>query len=170
MKFKLLRYSLLALLFFLNNPVLAEDPRYQIELMVFSQTLPNTEVFEQTISQIAWPSDLTELSAYKIADATALADSYAAMAKDPVYRPMLHISWIQAGQGAPVHIQSGDGKLNGYVQLQQGSGLQLRVDLEFAANQGELIYHLTEKRSVKLNEDYYLDHPLFGLVATIKLL
>ncbi len=154
------------------SPALAENGAYQIELIVFSQAMPNTEVFDQTTSQINWPSDLTELSAYKKAETTTLDDSYAAIAKDSAYKPILHVAWIQpgaAGMSAPVHIQDSDGKLNGYIQIQQGQGLQLLVDLERTASSGEgvVIYRLSEKRSIKLNDIYYLDHPKFGVIVKV---
>jgi hypothetical protein len=79
---------------------------------------------------------------------------------------------IEGGLNAPVHIHSADGKLNGYVQMQQGQGLQMMVDLEFTPNLDSdtgksVVYRLNEKRSIKLNEVYYLDHPKFGVVAKI---
>jgi hypothetical protein len=43
----------------------------------------------------------------------------------------------------------------------------MMVDLELASNPGEIIYRLTEKRSIKLNEVYYLDHPKFAVIAKI---
>jgi hypothetical protein len=43
----------------------AESAKYQIELLVFSQGLPTTQVFEQTESRIKWPTALAELSAYQ---------------------------------------------------------------------------------------------------------
>ena len=168
---KIMAYSLAAMLF--CSPALAENSAYQIELIIFSQAMPNTEVFEQTTSEISWPSGLTELSAYKKPDATTLDDSYAALAKDSAYRPIMHVAWVQpvaaGGLSAPVHIQDPDGKLNGYLQMQQGQGLQLAVDLELTANSGDgsVIYRLNEKRSIKLNDVYYLDHPKFGVVVKV---
>jgi hypothetical protein len=166
---RIVAYSLATMLF--GSPALAENSAYQIELIIFSQAMPNTEVFEQTASEISWPSDLTELSAYKKPEATTLDDSYAAIARDSAYRPIMHVAWIQPGGGmsAPVHIQDSDGKLNGYVQVQQGQGLQLLVDLECTANSGDstVIYRLNEKRSIKLNDVYYLDHPKFGVIVKV---
>ncbi len=173
---KIMACSLSAVMGFFSSPLLAEGGAYQIELIVFSQTMPNTEVFEQTASQIKWASPLTELSAYKKPDNTTLDDSYAALAKDSAYRPILHVAWIQPVGGgepsAPVHIQSTDGKLNGYVQMQHDQGLQMTVDLELGANPDSglgrtVIYRLNEQRSIKVNEVYYLDHPKFGLIAKI---
>lgn len=170
---KMLKMAVFGIVIMLDlfvSPVLAEGA-YQIELIVFSQSMPNTEVFDQVDSQINWPTDLTELSAYNKPDNTMLDDSYAALSKDPTYRPVLHAAWIQQAGNASVHIQSSDGKLNGYVRMQQEQGLQMTVDLEFASKEDgygkAVVYRLNEKRSIKLNEVYYLDHPKFGGVAKI---
>lgn len=159
---------------FFSTPLLAESGAYQIELIIFSQAMPTTEVFDQSTQPTQLPPDLTELAAYKKPDATTLDDSYKALSKDPAYKPILHVAWIQptvgeGGLSAPVHIQGAEGKLNGYVQMQQGQGLQMMVDLELTANSAgkTLIYRLNEKRPIKLNEVYYLDHPKFGVVAKI---
>jgi len=165
---KMMVYSLAAMLF--CSPALAESGAYQIEVIVFSQAMPNTEAFEQTVSKIQWPSGLTELSAYKKPDSTTLDDSYAALSKDSTYRPMLHIAWIQPAGSGPVRIQGADGKLNGYLQVQHEQNLQMTVDLEFSASRndnsgGAIIYRLNEKRPIKLNEVYYFDHPKFGVIA-----
>lgn len=167
---KILACSLVAMLGFFSSPVLAEGGAYQIELIVFTQSMPTTEVFEQAI-QTTQPPDLTELSAYKKPDTTTLDDSYKVVSKDPAYKPILHVAWIQpvvgeGGLSAPVHIQGAEGKLNGYVQMQQGQGLQMMVDLELTVD-GLVVYRLNEKRPIKLNEVYYLDHPKFGVVAKI---
>jgi len=173
---KIMVYSLAAMLGLFCSPLLAEGGAYQIELIVFSQAMPNTEVFEQTAQSTQWPSDLTELSAYKKPEITTLDDSYAALSKDATYQPILHVAWVQpvgeGGLNAPVHIQSADGKLNGYLLMQQGQGLQMTVDLELTSNSSDgsgkgVVYRLNEKRSIKLNEVYYLDHPKFGVVAKI---
>lgn len=173
---KITAYSLAAMLGLFCSPLLAEGGAYQIELIVFLQAMPNTEVFEQTTQSTQWPSDLTELSAYKKPEITTLDDSYAALSKDATFQPILHVAWVQpvgeGGLNAPVHIQSADGKLNGYLQMQQGQGLQMTVDLELTSNSSDgsgkgVVYRLNEKRSIKLNEVYYLDHPKFGVVAKI---
>jgi len=174
---KIMACSLAAMLGLFGPPLLAEEGgAYQIELIVFTQAMPTTEVFDQSTQSIQWPPDLTESSAYKKPGATMLDDSYAAVSKDPAYKPVLHVAWVQpvgeGGLNAPVHIQSADGKLNGYVQMQQGQGLQMMVDLELTSNlDGDtgrtVVYRLNEKRSIKLNEVYYLDHPKFGVVAKI---
>ena len=161
----------LALVFF-SASVLAEGSAYQIELIIFSQAMPNTELLGQAAQPIHWPSGLTELSAYKKPENTSLDDSYAALSKDPVYQPTLHIAWIQPvgddGLSVPVHIQDGNGMLNGYVQIQQDQGLHIMVDVEFSSHIGESVnYRLNEKQPIKFNEIYYLDHPKFGVVVKI---
>jgi len=188
---KIMVCSLAAMLGFFSAPVVAEGRAYRIELIVFLQAMPNTEVFEQAVSQIQWPSGLIELSSYKQAETTDLDDSYAALAREPGYRPILHVAWVQqvgeGGLSAPVHIQGGDAKLDGYLQIQGDPGLHMAVDLELVADSEDgvskssasadapyrasvgktVIYRLNEKRSVKLNELYYLDHPTFGVIAKI---
>ncbi|WP_333872867.1 CsiV family protein [Methylobacter sp.] len=172
---KIMVFSLAAMLGIFSSPVVAEGGAYQIELIVFLQSMPNTEVFDQASSQIKWPSDLTELSAYNKPENTTLDDSYAALVKDSTYRPILYVAWVQPGEkglSAPVDIQSADGKLNGYLQIQHDPGLQMTVDLELNANSGDgfsksVVYRLNEKRAVKLNEVYYLDHPKFGGIVKI---
>ncbi len=164
---KVMTGSLAIMLGFFCSFVWAEGGAYQIELIVFSQAMPNTEGFEQMSSQIIWPTGLTELSTYKKAETATLDDAYAALLNDSTYQPILRVAWAQSDLNVPVHVQSSDGRLNGYLQLQQDSGLQMMVDLEFTANPGEIVYRLTEKRSVKFNEVYYLDHPKFGVVAKI---
>ncbi|MGR9013624.1 MAG: CsiV family protein [Gammaproteobacteria bacterium] len=174
---RIIVFSLAVMLEILSPSVLAEGSAYQIELIVFSQAMPNTEEFEQTVQATQWPSGLTELYAYQKPENTALDDSYAAISKDSRYQPILHVAWIQplaeeGGLGAPVHIQSADGKLNGYVRMQGDQGLKMLVDLELSADLndgygGEAVYRLNEIRPIKLDDVYYLDHPKFGVVAKV---
>jgi hypothetical protein len=170
-------YSLAAIMALFSGFLAAETSSYQIELIVFSQNWPNTEAFDQTISKIEWPNSLTELSAYPKAGQMVLDESVAALSKNSAYQPILHIAWIQAigenSPGKPVHIQSGDGKINGYVQMQRGQALQLTVDLEYTPgqmdNNGEpYIYRLNEKRKFQLDDVHYLDHPMFGAITKIR--
>lgn len=171
---RLMVYGLAMLLSFFSSQVSAGENNYQIELIVFAQNMPNTEVFEQTESQIEWPADLTELSAYKKAETLSLAGAYAALSKNPVYTPVMHIAWLQTvaegASGSPVHIQSAEGVLNGFVHIQRGQTLQLVVDLEYTPAQigsEALVYRLNENRRIKLSEVHYLDHPKFGVVAKV---
>lgn len=165
-------YSLAIILELFSGLACAEPGNYQVELIVFSQTLPTTESFEQTTSQIAWPPGLVELSSYKQPERTALDDSYAALSQNSCYKPIAHVAWIQPDGGGPLHIQSADSKLNGYLQMQREQNLQLTADLEFTPRRSHSadkasIYRLHEKRSIRPNELYYLDHPKFGLIVKV---
>lgn len=174
---KVMVCGLVVILGLFSGSVFADGNAYQIELMVFSQKMPNTEVFDQTSRSIQWPSDLTELSAYRQPENTTLDDRYAALSKDSAYRPILSAAWVQpvaaGGLSAAVHIQSSDGNLNGYVRMLQDQDLQMVVDLELGSgldddSGNEVIYRLNEKRPIKPGETYYLDHPKFGVVAKVK--
>lgn len=173
---KIAAYGLIVTLGFFSSLALAEGDAYQIEVIIFSQAMPNTEEFDQTVSQITLPSGLTELSAYKKPENTTLDESYAALSRDSTYQPLSHIAWIQplgdTGQSAPVHIESMNSRLNGYIQVQRGQGLQITVDLELTSNTGDnsgesLVYRLNERRPIKPNEVYYLDHPKFGAIVKV---
>lgn len=173
---KIMVYALTAMLGLFSSLALAEGDAFQIEAIIFMQAMPSTEVFDQTTSQITWPSDLTELSAYKKPENTTLDDSYAALSRDSTYQPISHIAWVQpageSGLSAPVHLQTIKSGLNGYLQIQRVQALQMTVDLELSSNSGNnsgesIIYRLNEKRPIKLNEVYYLDHPKFGVVLKV---
>jgi hypothetical protein len=154
----------------------AESGKYRIELLVFPQALPTTEVFDQTESHIKWPTALAELSAYQQTDNKALKDGAAVLFKNPAYQPIAHFAWTQStGLGSvilPVHIQSADGKLDGYIQLRNAQPFELVVDLEQKSAQTDqtgkpYIYRLNEKRAIKLNEIHYFDHPKLGLLMLV---
>jgi hypothetical protein len=157
--------------------VFAEGSKYQFELLVFSQNLPTTAVFDQTETKIKWPTALAELSAYQQTEGDLLKQSAAQLFKDAAYQPILQLSWTQtAGMGdviLPVHIQSADGKLDGYVQLRSKPPLELIVDLEQKSGQLDhagqyYLYHLHEKRAIKANDVNYLDHPKLGVLIAVK--
>ena len=175
MNTKKIVYSVVAaILSLFSNYLIAETGSYQIELIVFSQSGPNTEAFDQTSSQIEWPNSLTELSAYTKADQLILTDSISGLSKNSAYQPIFHSAWIQSVEenspGSPVHIQSSDGKLNGFVQMQRGRILQLIIDLEYTPtdiNGEAFIYRLNEKRPFQLNDVHYFDHPKFGAITKV---
>ena len=170
-------FSLLAAFFSMFSCcLLAETGSYQIELLVFSQNGPDTEAFDQSSSQIEWPNTLTELSAFTEVDPLMLTDSISALSKNSAYQPIFHSAWIQSieenSPGSPVHIQSTDGKLNGFVQMLRGRTLQLTIGLEYTAGQNEVnsepfIYRIHEKRPFQLNDLQYFDHPKLGAITKI---
>ena len=159
-----------------SQVIYAEADRYRIEVLVFSQNLPTSEIFDQTESRIQWPTALTELSAYQQIDDKAFKDNAAALFRDAAYEPIAHLAWVQStGPGnaiLPVHIQSPDGKLDGYVQLRKAQALELIVDLEQKSDRADrsgrvYLYRLNEKRPVKFNEVQYFDHPKIGLLVRV---
>lgn len=174
---KTLVYGLSAVLLMLFSSFLsAASGNFQIEVIIFSQNFPNSEVFDQVSSKVEWPANLTELAAYPNADHKMLEESLAALSKNSAYQPMLHSAWLQSvdenSPGSPVHIQSADGKINGYVQLHRGRTLQLIVDVEFSPGPSDeaaesFIYRINEKRQFQLNDVNYLDHPKFGVITKI---
>jgi hypothetical protein len=174
---KTLVYSLSALLLMLfSNLICAASGNFQIEILIFSQNYPNSEVFDQVSSKIEWPSNLTELAAYPNADHKMLEESLAALSKNSANQPILHSAWLQSvdenTQGSPVHIQSADGKINGFVQLLRGRNLQIIADVEFSPGPSDesaesLTYRINEKRQFQLNDLNYLDHPKFGIITKI---
>lgn len=176
----------------------AGEQWYQIELVVFSQQVPSTELFDQLESEIEWPARVAGLTRQSFflndlkrspvpyarikSQDKMLHGSYAAIKNNFMYQPLLHVSWLQAvGDNrisTAVELKSADGTLNGLVRIQRGYYLQLLVDMEYQPlqidsytempNPEQYIYHLKEKRRIKLNEVHYLDHPKFGIIAKVK--
>ncbi|MDO9163023.1 MAG: CsiV family protein [Methylococcaceae bacterium] len=169
-----LLFSLVMGLF--SGLVLAEARAYQVELIVFTQDFPNTELFDQTESKITWPAGITEISDQQRATNTTLDESLSLLSKSPNYRVIKYASWVQKltadSTGVPVRIRSADGQLNGYLQLLQEQTLRVEVDLEYPSGQSDsygnmVLYRLNEKRSIKLDDIYYLDHPRIGAILKV---
>lgn len=89
-------FSIRLIITIFSQSVWAGGSRYQVELLVFSQRLPTTEVFDQMESKIQWPTALTELSAYQETDNKSLRDSATALFKDVTYQPIVYFSWAQS--------------------------------------------------------------------------
>lgn len=156
---------------------------FHIEIIIFKQYDKTNEIFDQTSSQIRWPSRTSFLSSTQYALSSLrqsprsyasvqgsdrlLNNSYGSLRKNNNFEPLAHLSWVQSvgsnQMGGAVRIQSG--AVDGFVSLQRGSYLHLLLDLEFSP--GAVVYHLREKRRLKLNETHYLDHPKFGVIAKV---
>ena len=162
---------ILFLLGLMSINVYAAERLYKIELVIFSQDMPNTEVFDQTESRIAWPKHVFKRSSYKKVDPQYmnLQGSYAKLARKPGYEALMHVAWIQQVKdnsfSSAVQITSPDGSINGFFRLKRGHLIQMIADIEYSPN--SVIYRLNEKRRFKLNETHYLDHPKFGILARI---
>jgi Peptidoglycan-binding protein, CsiV len=173
-KLSLLGWCLMFAVF--NQSVYADGGRFHIEVLVFSHSLPTTEVFDQVDSRIQWPKALTELAAYQQTGQKALKDGAMALFKQAPYQAIAHHAWLQPGVGnalLPVHIQSEDGRLDGFVQLSKTNPLELIVDLEQKSAQPDrsgkyFLYHINEKRLLRPNEVQYFDHPKIGVLAIVK--
>jgi len=146
----------------------AAERSYKIELLVFAQDMPTTEVFEQTESQIYWPKYVSDLSSYNKAS-LQLNASYEKLLRSHKYHPLVHLAWGQTikanSLGPAVRITNPEGTLDGFIQIQRGHLLHLKADFEYSV--GTVIYHLNEKRRFKLNEIHYLDHPKFAVIARV---
>ncbi len=133
--------------------------------------MPNTEVFDQTESEINWPRRLVSRSAYKQVspEFMNLHGSYARLARSQNYQAIMHVAWIQSVQSnslsRAVRISNPEGTINGFFRLQRGNLVHMIADLEYSRD--SVIYRLNEKRRFKLNETHYLDHPKFGVIARI---
>ncbi len=165
---KLIFFIFLSLYYFNAS---AEQRLYKIELLIFSQNMPNTEVFDQSESHIKWPQKRVDLSSYRQVNSQnlSLKGSYARLARSQNYQPIMHVAWTQAvgsnRLSRAVKITNTDGSINGFFRMQRGHLLHMIVDLEYSKD--SVIYRLNEKRRFKLNETHYFDHPKFGVIARV---
>lgn len=166
-KIKLLTLIVLSLLCF----QVSAKRLYKIELVVFSQNMPNSETFPQSTSRIIWPKRLVNLSEYKQVSSNqmSLSGSAAALSGARNYRTLMHVAWIQGVKGnslsKAVKIENAAGTINGYFRIQRSNLVHMIADIEFSP--GSAKYRIKEKRRFKLNEVHYLDHPKFGILARI---
>jgi hypothetical protein len=169
-----MKYSKVIVLLMLGlfcSHVSADTRLYKIELIIFAQDMPSTEIFEQAESQIRWPRRVVNRSAYQrvTPENMTLHGSYSQLARAYNYHPLQHIAWVQpVGSNSlsrAVKITNTDGSVNGFFRLQRGHLVHMIVDLEYSA--GDVIYRLNEKRRFKLNETHYFDHPKFGVLVRV---
>jgi len=155
----------------LGFSVSADERLYKIELLIFTQDMPNTEVFDQVESKINWPKKLVGRSAYKSVSSENmnLQESYTRLARSQNYQPLVHTAWIQSVRSnqlsEAVKISNPEGTINGFFRLQRGHLVHMIADFEYS--EGSIIYRLKEKRRFKLNETHYLDHPKFAVIAHV---
>ena len=167
-------FSLLVLILCCIN-VYGAERLYKIELVVFSQEMPNTEVFDQTESRIAWPKKVVKRASYKKVspEYMNLHGSYVQLARAKSYQSLMHVAWVQQvnenSLSTAVQISNADGTINGFFRLQRGHLVHMIADIEYSPGSyaDSVIYRLNEKRRFKLNETHYLDHPKFGIIARI---
>ncbi len=144
---------------------------FRVEVLVFHQDSPTSEIFDQAESRLDWPAVINP----KFVENIYLQKAYYSLSANYAYKPVYYKSWIQSV--GPNRVSKGvqikkDSLLNGFVRIQRGHYVHLLVDLEYAPDsvytETPLIYSINEKRKVKLNEIHYFDHPKFGVIATIR--
>lgn len=163
-----LKFLFVVLLLCINSAVLADQRWFQVELIVFQQQAPTTEVFEQTETEIKPVSRYAHASTGN----KTLHNTYNRLKWARDYQPFYYQSWrIPVASGSvslPIDIAGSDVGLNGWVKIQRGNLLHVIVNLELSPPESDdLIYRLNEKRRVLLNEVHYLDHPLFGAIVKV---
>ena len=165
-----LKIQFALLLFFFNTLALADQRWFQVELIVFQQQAPNSEIFEQTETEIEPVTRYARASA----GSKTLKNTYNRLKRSQSYQPFYYQSWrvpVSSGSvGLPIDVSGYNQNLNGWIKIQRGDLLHIIADLEFSppASIGErLIYRIKEKRRVLLNEVHYLDHPMFGAVLKV---
>lgn len=157
---------LAVLLFCFTSLAYAEQRWFQVELIVFQQHAPTSELFEQTATEIA------PVNRYAKAGKKTLQNTYNRLRRSAAYRPFYYQSWrIPVASGSvslPIDVSEPDIDLNGLIKIQRGHLLHVIADLEFSpAESVGVIYRLNEKRRVLLNEVHYLDHPKFGAIVKV---
>lgn len=160
------------LLIWRTSFALAED-RFQVELIVFAQDMATTELFDQTRSEIQWPSQVVEVSglAQAASEQKSLGQVYGTLSRYSVYQPIAYHAWIQVIEadraGDAVRVQDAGNVLDGFFQLERGDYLTVTLDLEYQPDP-ERFFRLNEARRIKFNEDNYFDHPKFGAILKVK--
>ena len=163
-----LKIQFAVLIFCFNGLAFADQRWFQVELIIFQQQAPNTEIFEQTTTQIGSVNRYAQASA----GSKTLQNTYNRLKRARSYRPFYYKSWripVAAGSvSLPIDVSEPEAHLNGWIKIQRGNLLHVIADLEFNPTvSGGKRYHLNEKRRVLLNEVHYLDHPKFGAVVKV---
>ncbi|NOQ13347.1 MAG: hypothetical protein GQ583_02545 [Methyloprofundus sp.] len=165
-----LKIQLSVLLFCFNSWAYAGQRLFQVELIVFQQQAPSSEIFEQIDTEISPVARYARVSR----GSKTLQNVYDRLRRARAYQPFYYQSWrIPVGSGSvslPIDISGVDTDLNGWIKVQRGHLLHIIADFEFsppASGAESLIYRLTEKRRVLLNDVHYLDHPVFGAVVKV---
>ncbi|MDC9728984.1 MAG: CsiV family protein [Methyloprofundus sp.] len=155
----------------LQGAALADMKTFNIEVIAFKQSAPNSEVFEQTESEIEAVRRYSQGGRGR----QTMSSLYRRLDKSVDYQPFYYNArQVQAKSGRlslPVEIYDAGEKLTGWVKIQRSELLHVLADVELSPSdsveEDGLIYHLKEKRRVLLKEIHYLDHPKFGLIVKV---
>ncbi|MEE9354166.1 MAG: CsiV family protein [Methylococcaceae bacterium] len=168
--------------------------RFQIEVIVFTHNQPTSEQFEITKNLTKWPDGLVNLGGKTAASLgfttpmnhlRTLTDELKGLKQSGRFVPVIYEAWEQSvysnTKGSPVHLFVGEvrglsrrHRIDGYVQLQRGHYLFMKVDMELLGQELGVddvsfpaVYRVNERRRIKLNEVHYFDHPKFGLLTQV---
>lgn len=87
------------------------------------------------------------------------------------YQLVLNYSWVQSiTNQKPIlveKIQSNDWKIEGKISIKKIHDYLLEADLLFSAAENKIIFPFQQKRYLKENKLYYLDHPQAGILVKI---
>ena len=163
-------FCFLALLL-VQSTAFADRRQFNVEVIAFKQSAPNSEIFAQTETEI----DAVNRYARSIRGKKTMNSLYRRLDKSGEYRPFYYQAWQVQGRSGqvslPVDIYDASQKLKGWIKIQRSDLLHVLVDVEWSpsesAEEDGLIYHLKEKRRVLLKDVHYLDHPKFGLIVKV---
>ncbi len=171
---KHLQVFLVTVLFLLScNGAQANERRFQIEVIVFQQSAPNTELFEQIETELKPVGTYAEVKS----STKSLQNIYNRLRRAGGYQPLSYQSWrvsVKSNRiSLPIDMTNEAANIQGWLKIQRGNLLHVLADIELgptATIEGDaLFYRITEKRRVMLNDVHYLDHPFFGVVLKLSL-
>lgn len=173
-----MRLLLSLLLTTLWQAALADSSVYDIEVLIFSQSVGSTE----EAPGLPGTPDMgkagpLERRGVSILPANQLAGVRKQMEKSGAYQILRHLSWRQTLENGtvpqPIKITypeqgdtAGGKRLMGTLSLGRSNYAILTLDLLLQDN-GQS-YRMEETRRMKRNELHYLDHPRMGVIATLQ--
>ncbi len=166
-----LRVPLFLLLFCVYGWANADARTFQVELIVFEQSAPTTERFEQTETKIAPVNHYASVQP----GTKTMNYEYSRLSRARSYHAFYYESWqieVRSDQvSLPIHVSSSTQNLEGWIKIQRGNLLHVVTDVEYSPSHTDesegLIYRIAEKRRVLLNEVHFLDHPYFGALVKV---
>ncbi len=147
--------------------------KFQIDVLIFSQTATATESLDMSDPAIKWPKNTIrpgQRSTQKLSTSSStLSGAASTLGRKSKYTVLEHISWVQTiaseRAGRPVRIQGTE--VDGFVQLKRGANLHLTIGFEYSPKNTDNTYTISEQRRILFNQRHYFDHPLFGVIVTV---
>lgn len=159
----------------------AAEGDYKVELVIFAQSSPGAGAlpYNSTTEEAPDTSGAVSLKAYNGAplsrfemlpsSSLTLSDEAARLRRQG-YAILWQGGWYQhigTGRNPKIRLSSGDGRVDGVVQLDRSRYLHLRPDLLLSRTAAGTPYHLQQSRRMRSGKLHYLDHPRFGILAII---